>query len=424
LNRRRHPWWIPPFLGRVPEAVDDATLALLGAVALAMLFEEYDNAIVTSALKHIAGDLHMAEAELPLYLAVLRFGAVPAFFLIPLADRLGRRPVFIASVVGMGVLTFATAFSQSIAQFVALQALTRTFFIAYSAVAFVIITEEFPAAHRGFGVGMLAALGACGAGLAAALFSQINRLPYGWRSLYAVGAVPVALLPFFLSRVKETTRFARSAQDAHAPWGLGVWLGSIAALLRAYPGRAAALSLCGFTASFAAFPSFQFTGYFTQVKLGWEPKSYAMMVVAGGAVGIIGNIVAGRLGDSIGRKRVGGVMLSAVPFASFMFYQGPRSLVVPAWIALVFCALGARVIMRALSTELFPTAHRSAASGLWAVLDALGAVAGLMAIYLRGTPDIDQLAAAIPAVSTGIVLAVLVMLTFPETRQRELEDIS
>jgi hypothetical protein len=58
------------------------------------------------------------------------------------------------------------------------------------------------------------------------------------------------------------------------------------------------------------------------------------------------------------------------------------------------------------------------------VLDALGAVAGLMAIYLRGTPDIDQLAAAIPAVSTGIVLAVLVMLTFPETRQRELEDIS
>jgi MFS family permease len=423
LNRRRHPWWIPPFLGRVPEAIDDGALALLGAVALAMLFEEYDNAIVTSALKHIAGDLHMAKARLPLYLAILRFGAVPAFFLIPLADRLGRRPVFIASVLGMGVLTFATAFSQTIGQFVALQALTRMFFIAYSAVAFVIITEEFPAAHRGFGVGMLAALGACGAGLAAALFSQINRLPYGWRALYAVGVVPVALLPFFLRRVKETDRFKRSAQQPDSQSGLRAWLGSISALLRTYPGRSAALSLCGFTASFAAFPSFQFTGYFTQVKLGWEPRSYALMVVAGGGVGIIGNVVAGRLGDSIGRKRVGGVMLSLVPFASFAFYQGPPAFVVPAWIALVFCALGARVIMRALSAELFPTAYRSAASGLWSVLDTLGAVAGLVAIYLRGTPDIDQLAAAIPAVSSGIALAVLVMLTFPETRQRELEEI-
>src|SRR4051794_28457792 len=188
--RRRHPWWIPPFLGRVPDAIDDAALALLGAVALAMLFEEYDNAIVTAALKHIAAELHMAEAKLPLYLAILRFGAVPAFFLIPLADRIGRRPVFLASVVGMGVLTFATAFSQTIEQFVTLQALTRTFFITCSAVAFVIITEEFPAAHRGFGVGMLAALGACGAGLGAAMFSQINRLPYGWRALYAIGVVP------------------------------------------------------------------------------------------------------------------------------------------------------------------------------------------------------------------------------------------
>jgi MFS family permease len=331
--------------------------------------------------------------------------------------------VFIASVVGMGVLTFATAFSQTIGQFVALQAMTRTFFIAYSAVAFVIITEEFPAAHRGFGVGMLAALGACGAGLAAALFSQIDRLPYGWRALYAVGVVPVALLPFFLRRVKETDRFKRSVQQPDSHSGLRAWLGSIGALLRTHPSRAAALSVCGFTASFAAFPSFQFTGYFTQVKLGWEPKSYALMVVAGGGVGIIGNIVAGRLGDSIGRKRVGGVMLSLVPFASFAFYQGPRWLVVPAWIALVFCALGARVIMRALSTELFPTAFRSAASGLWAVLDALGAVAGMIAIYLRGTPDNDQLAAAIPAVSSGIALAVLVVLSFPETRQRELEAI-
>ena len=196
------------------------------------------------------------------------------------------------------------------------------------------------------------------------------------------------------------------------------------ALLRDYPARTVALGVCGFAASFAAFPSFQFTGYFTQVKLGWEPWRYTLLVVAGGGVGIIGNVVAGRLGDSIGRKRVGGVLLSLVPLASFAFYRGPRAAVIPAWIALVFCALGARVIMRALAAEMFPTLHRSAASGLWSVMDTLGAVAGLLAIYVSGTPDIDQLAAAIPVVSSGVALAVLVLFAFPETRQRELEEIS
>jgi hypothetical protein len=36
-------------------------VSLLGAVALALLFEEYDLAMLTAALPHIAASLHMAE---------------------------------------------------------------------------------------------------------------------------------------------------------------------------------------------------------------------------------------------------------------------------------------------------------------------------------------------------------------------------
>jgi hypothetical protein len=52
-NVMRNPWWIPPFLGRVPENLGAPRLRLLGMVALALLFEEYDGAMLISALKHI-----------------------------------------------------------------------------------------------------------------------------------------------------------------------------------------------------------------------------------------------------------------------------------------------------------------------------------------------------------------------------------
>ena len=143
--RARQPWWIPPFLGRVPAGVDAPRLSLLGAIALALFFEEYDLAMLTSALHRIAADLGMAETQFGLYLGIIRLGALPAFLVIPLADRFGRRRVFIATVVCTGLFTFFRAFSQTAAQFVVLQMLTRTGFITGSAVAFVMVAEEFPA---------------------------------------------------------------------------------------------------------------------------------------------------------------------------------------------------------------------------------------------------------------------------------------
>ena len=52
--RLRNPWWIPPFLGRIPSGVEPSHVSLLGAVAFALIFEEYDLALITSVLPIIA----------------------------------------------------------------------------------------------------------------------------------------------------------------------------------------------------------------------------------------------------------------------------------------------------------------------------------------------------------------------------------
>lgn len=406
----------------MPSGLDERSLGLLGAVALALLFEEYDLAMLTSALKQIAAELRIPEQDLARYLAWIRLGAIPAFAVIPFADRIGRRPVFIFSTAAMGVVTFATAFAQTPLQFVLLQALTRTFFLAGSAVAFVIVTEEFPAQHRGWGMGMLAALGAVGHGLGALAFSQIERLPYGWRALYAFGVVPLLLIPFFRARIPETARFASQGQQ-HTR-GLAAVLSPLKDLISTHPARAAGVALSGFFAAAATLPSFQFSGYFTQSQLGWSPGQYSSLVILGGAIGIVGNIVAGRLGDVLGRRKVGIGLLSSFPLASLGFYNGPAWVVVVSWVGLVFCSMGGRVILRALATELFPTSHRGAASGMFSVLETLGGVVGLLAIDSYGVQSVEEIGFAIPVVAMTVLLAAAVLLGFPETRQRELEEIS
>jgi len=415
----KRPWWLPPFLGPIPD-VEDRHVSLLGAVALALLFEEYDLAMLTAALPQIAATLQMAETDFGLYLGLIRLGALPAFALIPVADRIGRRRVFLGSLVGTAIATLLTAFCQTPAQFVGCQMLTRTFFVAGTAIAFVIIAEEFPADHRGWGIGMLGALGASGHGIAMALFSNIHRLPYGWRSLYAVGIVPLLLFPYLRRRLPETRRYAQHALEA----GTGSYsLAPLIALAREYPARSIGISIAGFLPSVGLVGAFQFTGYFTQTVHAWSPGQYAAMVFFGGMLGIGGNIVAGILADRFGRKAVGIVLLGSFPLWVALFYNGPGWALPIAWIGFLFGSEGGRVILRTLSTELFPTSQRASASGLYTVLDAIGGSLGLFVLYWLSVGEGDFVALTTALAFTALVGG-LVLLFFPETRRRELEAIS
>ena len=421
-ERPRRPWWLPHFLGSIPP-VERSHLDLLGAIALALLFEEYDLAMLTAALPQIAATLGMAETDFGLYLGVIRLGALPAFALIPFADRIGRRRVFLLSIVCTALATAATGFSQTALQFVICQMITRTFFVAGSAIAFVMIAEEFPAQHRGWGIGTLGALGATGHGIAMGFFSQIDRLPYGWRSLYWMGVVPLLLLPFFRRRVPETDRFEAHRAGQTAGEAAGFSMGPLAALARHYPARTFGIAMAGFLPSVGLVSAFQFTGYFTQTVHGWSPGQYAAMVFIGGGLGIVGNIVGGRLADRFGRRIVGFTLLGSFPFWVALFYNGPGWTLPIAWVGFLFGSQGGRVILRALATELFPTAQRASAAGLYTILDALGAAAGLFLLYF-GSLDEGDFAPLTTALGFAVLLGAFVLLFFPETTQRELEAIS
>lgn len=418
----RNPWWIPPYLlGRVPREVGRAELKVLGFVTFALLFEHYDTSLLGNALKYIREDLRIAEADLGYFQMLIRLGALPAFLLIPFVDRLGRRRLFLLAMIGLSLGTLATAFSQTALQFVAWQMLTRTFVLTASAVAVVIVAEELPASARGWGIGMLAAVSAIGHALGAVMFSLIELLPYGWRSLYVLGVVPLLLLPVFRRQIKETARFQAhldSQADTVSPW----W-GPLSDFASARPRRAFGMVILAATASLGHVVVLSFTGYFVLEHHRWEAYQLSMMVLVAGAVGVAGNVVAGRLADRIGRRWVGCAFLTAFPLGAWLFYNGPGWSLTVLWGVLVFTMMGGNVIIRALSSELFPTSHRGTSTGVLVLMETLGAALGLFILGILQQQG-GELSLLIPIISLATLIAAGLLFLFPETKQQELESLS
>jgi AAHS family 4-hydroxybenzoate transporter-like MFS transporter len=424
---RHNPWWIPPFLGGVPASLAPEHLRLLGVLTFALFFENYDISVLANALPQLAASFGLSKSALGDFTSITRLGALPAFLFVPLADRIGRRRVVLLSVLGMSLGSLLTASSQTAVQFVLFQFATRTFLITAAVVAVVIVTEEFPAEHRGWGIGMLAGVAAIGFGMGALMYGFVNRLPLGWRALYLVGVVPLLLFPWLRRGVTETRRFTRARGETLEREGIGAALSGalrpLAQLFREHPRRAVALGLIGSLSSAGISVSFQFISEFLQTMRGWTPGGFAVMSIFFGAFGIIGNPLAGRLADRFGRRTIIIGVLLTFPLVTTAFYAGPAALVALPWTAMVFLNMASGVMLRALTTELFPTAFRGAAGGTQALLETLGAVASLF-LYSRAMEWLDNQELVIPLLSLATLAAAAAVFLVPETARRELEQIS
>lgn len=423
-RRVGRPWWLPHFLGRVPLGLDERHVALVGVVALAALFENYDQSMLTSAFKQIREDFALSQAEAATWFGWIRLGAIPAIVVLPLADRLGRRVVFLVAIVGMSIGTLLSGFAPNVESFVAIQTITRTFIVAAISCAIVIIAEELPAANRGWGIGILGAIGAFGYGLGAILYAFIDVLPYGWRAMYMVGGVPLLLMPRFVRAIPETARFLEEkAERIAASRPESGWIAPLVELVQRYPGRVISVAAMSLFFSTGASPAFGLLSDFVQTTHGWTPANYSVMALVAGTFGIVGNSAMGWAADRWGRRPVAICGFGLFPLTAFALYYGPDTTLPLVWIPFVFLLTGGNVLMRIIVTELFPTSSRNTAMGWGTLMETLGSAAGY---WLVGGFTVvgASIAPAAVGVSLLTLVAVGVMLFIPETAGRELEETS
>jgi AAHS family 3-hydroxyphenylpropionic acid transporter len=274
---------------RVPNVA--VTIGLCFAVAV---LEGFDIQAMGVAAPRLGPEFGLAPGQMGWLFAISNIGLVIGASIGGwLADRVGRKPVFIASVVTFGVFTFATSQAPDYSLLFIARLLTGLGFGAALPNMMAIAAEiSTPAKRASTAAGIFCGLPLGGA--VSALATQVLPQEVDWRVLFMIGGgLPVALAPAIYWLMQETMQ--RTATRASRP--------SMAAVLFA-GGRAIPTLLLWLT----FFP----TLLVLYLILNWLPT----LVVANGleravapqaslafnCASVIGALIVGRLVDRLGAR--------------------------------------------------------------------------------------------------------------------------
>jgi MFS family permease len=362
----------------------------------------------------LADQVGLSGTKLGIGLAIIRLASLGGLPLTGIADRLGRRGALLATVgIGLALTTLAAA-SPGYWWFVAIFACGRPLLSATNALSEVIAAEQTDSQGRAKALALVAAGYGVGAGITAIVHSLATRV-LGFRGLFLLAAVPLALLPLIGRWTLEPDRFAiaRAARERPRPI-----LGPIAPRFRA---RLFVLVVIAFALSFMTGPANSLIFLDAQNVVHLSGVATAAMVVGAGATGLVGLLVGRWMADRLGRRGTGALGMVGIGLSGVLAYAGPKyALVVGYVLGIMFGSVFAPA-GGALLNELFPTTVRASASGWFLAAGVLGAAAGLLAF--GSVADVGNRFgfAADVTFLPALVLAALFW-ALPETRGRELVD--
>src|ERR1700691_944964 len=407
------------FLGRAPPFTKGQR-RVFWIASTAGFFDQYDRALLSLALKQIQAGLKIAESHLGTMLSVIRLGYLLSLLMTPFADVFGRRRLLLYTVIGYTIFTGLIAIAPNERTFVVFEIIARAFAGAEGAIAMVIVAEEVDAAYRGWEIGLLASVSSIGYGLAAIAFAFINMIPYGWRGMYAIALIPLAVVIPLRRVLPESARFEKEKLEGLRP--VKIWE-PVVRLYTAYPKRLAMMLSIAFLSNMGGNASGFLFPKFLQEAHHWSPGNVSSLFFLGGAIGIVGSIIAGRMSDRFGRRIMGTAFLFLSPVLTIWMYTASGPSIVPAWILQTFFDFAANMILSAYSAELFPTSYRSTAGSALAIA---GTTGGALGLFLEGVlyNFTGSLSRSVCYLTVFWMIAPAILWFFPETSGRELEDIS
>jgi putative MFS transporter len=390
-------------------------------LSVATFFEGYDFMAITQILPNLRSEMGLSEGAAGNLVGFINVGAIIAYFLIRKADAWGRRQLLMVTIIGYTVATFLTGLAPNVWLFAAFQFVARLFLLAEWGVAMIYAAEEYPADRRGMVIGVIQAFASLGSIVCAGIVPVLlNHTPWGWRTVYFVGVVPLLIIAFARRGLKETTRFSE-AVAGHKPAAQP--LGRI--LKGPYRKRVLQLALIWGLTYVCTQNAITFWKEFAVAERGFSDGEVGLSITIA-AVGSMPLVfLAGKLLDIAGRKGGAIVIFVATSVSVFLAYNlEGRWALTAALVGGIFGVSAVLPVLNAFTTELFPTDLRGDAMA-WAN-NLLGRIG-----YVLAPAIVGNLAASMgwgPAVSLSTVFPLfalgLILLWLPETRGRELEETS
>jgi MFS family permease len=330
-----------------------------------------------------------------------------------IADRYGRRPALIGSLLVYSVFTFACGLSTSVWQLGVFRFLLGLGMGGEWTSGAALVSETWPDAHRAKAMGMMQCAWSVGYAFAALVVAAV--LPqFGWRAVFFVGILPALAAVWMRRGIEESPEWIRARSLARGPvtplraifsrdylkftilltalstatifayWGLNLW---VPAYLSLPPAQGGAGFTAGVTTTLVVL--IQFGAFLGYVSFGW-------------------------VADALGRRR------------SFLIYLLTASILVlgfgqtqnPWAVALLgplttFFGTGFFSGFGAVSAELYPTAIRATAQGFTYNVGRMGSA---LAPFVVGTlAETQGFGVAFALLAIALLLGAATWIWLPES---------
>ncbi|MFI1919777.1 MFS transporter [Nocardia sp. NPDC020380] len=360
--------------------------------------------------------------------AVFLLGWGCSFLWGPIADRFGRKPAMIGSILLFSLFTALAGLSTNVWQWMAFRFLCAVGIGGEWAMAGTVVAEAVPERLRVKLGGILHSANYIGQLATAVIYLAFGQL-LGWRGLFLLGLVPALMVLFIRRNTEEPARWqAKSAQRQRQSL-----LAPMRAILsgeyrRRTIGNLLLLVVCviGLWATATYVP----TAVTDMAKrAGWEHSSITMLAGASAALSaiftVVGCLCTPRLVDRLGRKGALALLFVLMMIGIIGLYAIAYPL---GSITMVFAVLpilgfgGANfAVFTIWLPEQYPTSVRATAFAFTTTISRWFAAAGTFllgfAIHAAGSLSLPLAATAL-----AFVLGLLLLPLVPETRDSVLPD--
>lgn len=396
---------------------------LFGFLSVATFFEGYDHIALSQLLPNIREAFGVSETGGGLAVSIINVGTIFAYFLVRKADRWGRKAVLTITIAGYTLFSFGSALAPNIWVFAVLQLVARVFLIGEWAISMVYAAEEFPAARRGLMIGLIQAFSSLGSVVCAGAVPLLLDTPWGWRTVYLVGTVPLILLAYSRRGLKESKRFEAQTPGEKGQSLFDIWRTPYRQRVLQLALIWALTYLCAQTAvtfwkEYATARAPAVGPHLTDAEVGGY-------IVAGAVIAMPLVFGVGALIDWIGRKKSAVIIFLATALSAVGAYTTTHpTLLFVSVVGAIFGASAVLPVLNAFSTELFPT-HLRGSAFAWSN-NLLGRIGYVLAPAMVGAAaELVGWGPSVAVTAVGPLAAmILILLWLPETSGKDLDETS